>query len=86
LKADKAAVDKVEGAFGERYGKEFPGANALWCFRARRLRGAGREKNAVPGHPSAAAAGEGKLERRPSILRKGAQVEFRSSDHGAVIN
>ena len=34
LKADKAAVDKVEGALVESYGKEFPGANALWYFRA----------------------------------------------------
>jgi len=34
LKSDKAAVDKVEGALTESYGKEFPGANALWYFRA----------------------------------------------------
>jgi len=34
LKADKAAVDKVEAALVESYGKEFPGANALWYFRA----------------------------------------------------
>jgi hypothetical protein len=34
LKADKAAVDKVEGALVESFGKEFPGANALWHFRA----------------------------------------------------
>jgi hypothetical protein len=34
LKADKAAVDKVEEALVESYGKEFPGANALWYFRA----------------------------------------------------
>ena len=34
LKADKAAVDKVEAALVDSYGKEFPGANALWYFRA----------------------------------------------------
>ncbi len=34
LKADKAAVDKVEAGLVESYGKEFPGANALWYFRA----------------------------------------------------
>jgi hypothetical protein len=34
LKADKTAVDKVEGALTENYGKEFPGSNALWYFRA----------------------------------------------------
>ena len=34
MKADKAAVDKMEGPLVERYGKEFPGANALWYFRA----------------------------------------------------
>ncbi len=34
LKADKAAVDKVEEALVESYGKEFPGSNALWYFRA----------------------------------------------------
>jgi hypothetical protein len=33
LKGDKAAVDKVEGALIEIYGKEFPGYNALWNFR-----------------------------------------------------
>jgi hypothetical protein len=34
LKADKAAVDKMEEALVESYGKEFPGVNALWYFRA----------------------------------------------------
>jgi len=33
LKGDKAAVDKVESALSELYGKEFPGFNALWNFR-----------------------------------------------------
>jgi hypothetical protein len=34
LKQDKAAVDKVESALTESLGKEFPGSNALWNFRA----------------------------------------------------
>jgi hypothetical protein len=34
LKADKAAVDKVEAAFIESMGKEFPGSFGLWHFRA----------------------------------------------------
>jgi hypothetical protein len=34
LKADKAAVDKVESALSESLGQEFPGSNALWNFRA----------------------------------------------------
>lgn len=34
LKADKAAVDKVEAALTESLGKEFPGSFALWNFRA----------------------------------------------------
>jgi len=34
LKADKAAVDKVETALIESMGKEFPGSFALWHFRA----------------------------------------------------
>lgn len=33
LKGDKAAVDKVESALSESFGKEFPGFNALWNFR-----------------------------------------------------
>ncbi len=33
LKGDKTAVDKVESALTETYGKEFPGFNALWNFR-----------------------------------------------------
>lgn len=34
LKGDKGAVDKVEGALANELGKEFPGSNALWNFRA----------------------------------------------------
>lgn len=34
LKEDKAAVDKVESALAESLGREFPGSNALWNFRA----------------------------------------------------
>lgn len=34
LKEDRAAVDKVESALSEALGKEFPGSNALWNFRA----------------------------------------------------
>jgi len=34
LKGDKTAVDKAEQALVERFGKEFPGANALRYFRA----------------------------------------------------
>jgi hypothetical protein len=34
LKADKAAVDKVEAALIESMGKEFPGSFGLWHFRA----------------------------------------------------
>jgi hypothetical protein len=34
LKGDGAAVDKVETALTSAYDKEFPGANALWYFRA----------------------------------------------------
>ena len=34
LKEDKSAVDKVEAALTDSLGKEFPGANALWNFRA----------------------------------------------------
>jgi len=34
LKADKAAVDKVEAALIESMGKEFPGSFALWHFRS----------------------------------------------------
>lgn len=34
LKADKAAVDKVEAALAESMGKEFPGSFGLWHFRA----------------------------------------------------
>jgi len=34
LKADKPAVDKMEAALVESYGKEFPGSNAFWYFRA----------------------------------------------------
>lgn len=33
MKADKAAVDKVETALVETMGKEFPGSFALWHFR-----------------------------------------------------
>ena len=33
LKADKAAVDKVEAALLETMGKDFPGSFALWHFR-----------------------------------------------------
>lgn len=33
MKADKAAVDKVEAALVETMGKEFPGSFALWHFR-----------------------------------------------------
>jgi hypothetical protein len=33
MKADKAAVDKVEAALVERMGKEFPGSFGLWHFR-----------------------------------------------------
>jgi hypothetical protein len=33
MKADKAAVDKVEAALLETMGKEFPGSFALWHFR-----------------------------------------------------
>ncbi|WP_395665803.1 hypothetical protein [Methylocella sp.] len=35
LKADKAAVDKVEAALREQYGDDFPGAFALKYFRAK---------------------------------------------------
>lgn len=34
LKGDGASVDKVENALTSTYGKEFPGSNALWYFRA----------------------------------------------------
>ncbi|MFH1346599.1 MAG: hypothetical protein ABIL01_36220 [Pseudomonadota bacterium] len=34
MKADKAAVDKVEAALVESMGKEFPGSFGLWHFRA----------------------------------------------------
>lgn len=34
MKADKAAVDKVEGALMESMGKEFPGSFGLWHFKA----------------------------------------------------
>jgi len=34
MKADKAAVDKVESALVESIGKEFPGSFGLWHFRA----------------------------------------------------
>jgi hypothetical protein len=34
LKQDKAAVDRIEAALSEALGKEFPGSNALWNFRA----------------------------------------------------
>jgi hypothetical protein len=34
LKGDKAAVDKVEAALVESFGKEFPGYTALWSFRS----------------------------------------------------
>jgi hypothetical protein len=34
LKGDKAAVDKVEAALTESMGKEFPGSQGLWYFRA----------------------------------------------------
>lgn len=34
LKEDKAAVDRVEAALSESFGKDFPGSNALWTFRA----------------------------------------------------
>lgn len=34
MKADKAAVDKVEAALVEAMGKEFPGSFGLWHFRA----------------------------------------------------
>lgn len=33
LKADHASVEKVESALTEKYGKEFPGFNAIWNFR-----------------------------------------------------
>lgn len=33
LKGDKAAVDKVEAAFVDSMGKEFPGSFGLWHFR-----------------------------------------------------
>jgi hypothetical protein len=33
MKADKAAVDKVEAALVESMGKEFPGSGGLWHFR-----------------------------------------------------
>ncbi|CAN2535379.1 hypothetical+protein [Methylocapsa aurea] len=33
LKGDKAAADKVEASLIESYGKDFPGATALWSFR-----------------------------------------------------
>lgn len=33
LKADKAAVDRVEAALLERMGKDFPGSFGLWHFR-----------------------------------------------------
>jgi len=35
LKGDKAAVDKVEAALVDGLGKDFPGSNALWNFRAK---------------------------------------------------
>lgn len=35
MKADKAAVDKVETALAESMGKEFPGSFGLWHFRAK---------------------------------------------------
>lgn len=34
MKADRAAVDKVESAFLESMGKEFPGSFGLWHFRS----------------------------------------------------
>ena len=34
MKADKAAVDRVEAALIESMGKEFPGSMGLWHFRA----------------------------------------------------
>ena len=34
LNRDKAAVDKVEAALTDRFGKEFPGFHGLWYFRA----------------------------------------------------
>jgi hypothetical protein len=34
LKGDKAAVDKIEADLVEKFGKEFPGAPALWSFRS----------------------------------------------------
>jgi hypothetical protein len=34
MKADKAAVDKVEAALAATMGKEFPGSFGLWHFRA----------------------------------------------------
>ncbi|MEF3367979.1 hypothetical protein V3H18_15700 [Methylocystis sp. 9N] len=34
LKGDKGAVDKIESALANELGKEFPGSNALWNFRA----------------------------------------------------
>jgi hypothetical protein len=34
LKGDKAAVDKIEAGLVESMGEDFPGASALWHFRA----------------------------------------------------
>jgi hypothetical protein len=34
MRADKAAVDKVEAALAESMGKDFPGSVGLWHFRA----------------------------------------------------
>lgn len=34
LKEDMAAVDKIESGLAESFGKDFPGAPALWSFRA----------------------------------------------------
>ena len=35
LKGDKAAVDKVEEGLTARFGKDFPGATAMWSFRSK---------------------------------------------------
>ena len=35
LKGDKVAVDKVEQGLTARFGKDFPGATALWSFRSK---------------------------------------------------
>ena len=89
LKADKAAVDTVEAALVDSMGKEFPGSFALWHFRTTidapqtldDFVGQTGKKMLACDLAAAAAAGQGKLERRPAFLREGPQIQFRPRDH-----